>query len=61
MWHDLLTALGLMLVLEGIMPFLNPEGMRRVLQQMSELNDRMFRMAGLGSMLIGLLVLYFVR
>ncbi len=61
MWQDLWAALGLMLVLEGIMPFLNPEGMRRVLRQMSELDNRMFRLGGLGSMLLGLIVLYFAR
>jgi uncharacterized protein YjeT (DUF2065 family) len=61
MWHDLIAAFGLMLVLEGILPFLNPGGIRQALLQMAQLNDRVLRLSGLGSMLIGLLLLYFIR
>ncbi|MDQ2696539.1 MAG: DUF2065 domain-containing protein [Pseudomonadota bacterium] len=61
MWHDLLAALGLMLVIEGILPFLNPNGMRQALLQLSQLNDRFLRLTGLGSMLCGLLLLYVIR
>lgn len=61
MGHDLLAALGLMLVLEGILPFLNPGGTRRALLEITRLDDRMVRVIGLGSMLAGLLVLYFIR
>lgn len=32
MFNDLLAALALMLVVEGILPFLNPEALRRTLQ-----------------------------
>lgn len=61
MWHDLIAAFGLMLVLEGILPFLNPGGIRQALLQMAQLNDHVLRLSGLGSMLIGLLLLYFIR
>lgn len=61
MWHDLIAAFGLMLVLEGILPFLNPGGIRQALLQMAQLNDRVLRLSGLGSMLMGLLLLYFIR
>lgn len=61
MWTDLLAALGIMLVLEGIMPFLNPAKVRHTLQQISQLEDRVLRSIGLISMLIGLIVLYFIR
>ena len=61
MWNDLFTAIGLMLVLEGIMPFLSPDRVRRTLQQMLNMHDKVLRTLGLGSMIIGLLVLYFVR
>ena len=61
MWHDLLAALGLMLVLEGILPFLNPRGVREALSQILKGEDRVLRLGGLISMLIGLVLLYFIR
>ena len=61
MWDDLLRALGLMLVVEGILPFLNPQGLRQALLQISRLDNRLLRLTGLGSMLIGVLLFYFIR
>ncbi|HRD67123.1 MAG TPA: DUF2065 domain-containing protein [Candidatus Competibacter sp.] len=61
MWDELLAAFGLMLVLEGILPFLNPNALRQSLIRMAQLEDRVLRFVGLASMLLGLLVLYFFR
>ena len=61
MWDELLAAFGLMLVLEGILPFLSPNALRQSLSRMAQLEDRTLRWVGLGSMLLGLLVLYFFR
>ena len=61
MWHDLLVAIALMLVIEGVLPFLNPALMRQVLLQASELDDKALRTAGFSSMLVGVLLLYFLR
>ena len=61
MWADLFAALGLMLVLEGIMPFANPAGVRRVLLQLAETDDQTLRIVGLVSMLAGVGVLYLIR
>ena len=58
---DLLAALGLFLVLEGIAPFLNPQGVKRALTALLQVQDRELRIAGLGSMLVGVLILYLVR
>lgn len=60
-WQNLLTALALLLVIEGIFPFVNPGGLRRTLQMMGQLSDSQLRTAGLVSMVIGVLLLYFVR
>jgi uncharacterized protein YjeT (DUF2065 family) len=60
-WNDLWAACALYLVLEGIMPFVNPRGMKRALAQLSQLDDRALRVAGLLSMAAGALLLYFVR
>lgn len=61
MWNELLAAFGLMLVLEGILPFLSPGRLRQTLLQMAKLEDRALRLVGLASMLLGLLVLYVFR
>ncbi len=61
MWDELLAAFGLMLVVEGILPFLSPRALRQTLLRMVQLEDRILRFAGLASMALGLLVLYIFR
>ena len=58
---DLIAAVALFLVLEGMAPFLNPRGMKRALAYLLEVGDRELRIAGLSSMLVGLGILYLVR
>jgi uncharacterized protein len=60
-WGDLWAAFALYLVLEGLMPFLNPAGMKRTLLQLAQLEERTLRIAGLVSMVAGAVLLYFVR
>jgi len=60
-WTDLLAAFALYLVLEGIMPFLNPQAMKRFMLMMSNFSDQQLRIWGLISMVLGLLLLYGVR
>ena len=57
----LLTAFALMLVLEGILPFLLPATWREAFRRLIEMTDGQIRFMGLTSMLAGLLVLYLVR
>ena len=61
MWQDLWAALALVLVIEGVLPFINPNGMRNVWQQMVQMDDKSLRIAGLASMIAGLIVLSLVR
>jgi uncharacterized protein len=61
MWQDLLAAIALMLVLEGMLPFLYPMAWRRMLLQVIHMTDGALRIMGLGGMLLGLLLLYLVR
>jgi uncharacterized protein YjeT (DUF2065 family) len=60
-WSDLLAAFALYLVLEGILPFLNPQAMKRIMASFSTLADIQLRIWGLVSMTVGLTLLYFVR
>ena len=56
-----LAALGLMLVLEGIMPFLFPASWRETLRKVSQFQDGQARFIGLSLMLSGLLLIYWVK
>jgi uncharacterized protein len=58
---DLIAAVALFLVLEGMAPFLNPRGMKRALARLLDVGDRELRIAGLGSMLVGLGILFLIR
>ena len=53
-----LPALALMLVMEGILPFLSPAAWRETFARMIQFKDGQLRFMGLISMLAGLLILY---
>jgi len=59
--HSLWVASALMLVIEGLMPFLNPVVFRRSLIQMAAMTDRQLRVIGLFCMLLGVILLYWVN
>ena len=61
MWHDLMVATALLLVIEGVFPFLSPAGLRRVLVIMSQMDDRALRISGLVSMVLGVIMLYLIN
>lgn len=61
MSENLLLALALMLVIEGILPFIVPTLWRDTFRRLTELTDGQIRFVGLTSMLVGLLLLYLVR
>jgi uncharacterized protein len=60
-WTDLLAALAIVCIIEGIMPFINPSAVKRLLARMASMEERELRVAGLVSMLVGLAILYLVR
>jgi uncharacterized protein YjeT (DUF2065 family) len=53
-------ALALVLVVEGLLPFLSPGGWRRMFSQMQQLNDGQIRFFGLCSILLGLIGVWFL-
>jgi uncharacterized protein YjeT (DUF2065 family) len=57
----LLTALALMLVIEGLLPFLSPNGWRQVFARVLAMSDGQIRFMGLASMLAGLLGLWLLH
>ena len=60
-WPDLAAALGLLLVIEGILPFLSPSGVRRAFERLAAMEDTALRIAGAASMLAGVAVIWLAR
>lgn len=58
MWDEFFRAVALVLVIEGIMPFISPHSWRNTMLQASQLPDKVLRILGLASMLFGVLLLY---
>jgi len=61
MWHDLAVAGCLMLVIEGIIPFLAPQRWRKMLLMLDQIDDNTMRVIGLASMLTGTAVLIIIN
>ena len=61
MQQELITAVALVLVIEGMLPFLSPNLLRRMMFQVVQQNNRTLRLTGLVTMLAGVILLYLVR
>ena len=61
MLKDIGTAFCLMLVLEGIMPFVSPARWRKMVEVMASVDDKNMRRIGLLSMAIGAVMLFILR
>lgn len=59
--QDLLAALCLVLVIEGMLPFLKPEAWRRTMGRIADQPDNALRLMGLISMMMGIALLYLIR
>jgi uncharacterized protein len=60
-WIDLLSAVALLMVIEGLLPFANPRGSRRAMAMLAQMPDDKLRLAGLASIIAGLVLLWFAR
>jgi uncharacterized protein YjeT (DUF2065 family) len=60
-WTEILTALALVLVIEGILPFVSPGRYRQMVAQIVRLGDNQLRTFGLGTMIAGVVLLFFIR
>lgn len=61
MWTDILTAIALVLVIEGLLPFASPELYRAAVRALAESPAARMRLMGLSSMLAGVILLILVR
>ncbi|MGB5469587.1 MAG: DUF2065 domain-containing protein [Woeseiaceae bacterium] len=60
-WKEILTAVALVLIIEGMLPFISPAKYRQMVAEIAQLADGQIRNIGLVVMIIGLLVLFIVR
>jgi uncharacterized protein YjeT (DUF2065 family) len=60
-WNVLAVAIALVFIIEGMLPFISPDRWRKLLTMANQMEDRVIRNIGLGSMLFGVVVLYLVH
>ena len=60
-WSDLLAGFAFYLIIEGLFPFAAPQSWRRGLAVLGQFEDHQLRSVGLGLVIVGLGLLYFVR
>ena len=61
MLHDLTVAFCLMLVIEGMLPFIAPKRWRDLVMMLGDVEDNTMRLMGLGCMLAGTILLLIVN
>ena len=60
-WTDLFAALAIYLIIEGLLPFVNPRGWKQSIEMIAQLSNQQLRIFGLVSMLAGAVLLAAVR
>ena len=60
-WKEILTAVALVFIIEGMLPFVGPGRYRQIVAQVVRLSDNQIRTFGLTAMITGLVVLFVVR
>ena len=60
-WTEIITAIALVMVIEGMLPFIGPGKYKQLVAQIAQLSDNQLRTFGLSTMIAGLLLLFLVR
>jgi len=60
MWLIILLAIGLLLIIEGIVPLISPKHCRKMMAAMTKISDKPLRIMGLVAVIIGILIFYLV-
>jgi uncharacterized protein YjeT (DUF2065 family) len=60
-WTELFSALALVMIIEGIIPFISPQGYKKSMQQMLAMPESKLRVVGFCLMLVGAISLFFIR
>ena len=60
-WTEILTAVALLLVIEGMLPFIRPDRYKQLVAQIVRLSDNQLRTFGFIAMISGIVLLFIVR
>jgi len=60
-WNELLAALAIVCIIEGVMPFIHPTAVKHAMAKLATRGERELRLMGFFSILVGLLILFLVR
>jgi uncharacterized protein YjeT (DUF2065 family) len=60
MLNNIFIAIGLMLILEGILPLLSPTYYKHFISYLLQLDDKIIRILGFVVILIGLIVIFYI-
>lgn len=60
-WRELLRALALVMVIEGVMPFIAPHRFRAALLRLLAMDERALRTVGFALVLVGVVGLELLR
>ena len=61
MWPEILSAMALVLVIEGMLPFLSPRLTRQAFISVLRMDDISLRVSGFVSMVLGVVILYVIK
>jgi len=61
MWQEILTAVSLFLIIEGMVPFIGPNFYRQAVVKIAQMDDNSLRLTGLTIASFGIIILYIVR
>ncbi len=60
-WQALIAGFAFYLILEGLMPFFNPDGFRRAIAMMLQFSDDQLRKFGAVMMIVGVILLFSIK
>lgn len=60
-WEALGVGFAFYLMIEGFMPFMNPQGLKRTLLEVFKLSDNALRVVGAISIILGVALLYAIK
>ncbi len=60
-WEALGVGFAFYLMIEGIMPFMNPQGLKRTFIEVLKLSDNALRVVGAISIVLGVALLYAIK
>ena len=58
MWDMILTAVAIILIIEGVVPLVSPQTCKKMMSSIAKLNNTTLRILGLVALILGVVILY---